>query len=96
MFIKNRISVLLLLFSVLNAEPTGFVKGKIIDINSQLPLVGANIVDIHYKFVDQKVVDRAHRYHLKIYVYSPNKKEDIDRLKSYGVDAIISDYPDRI
>ena len=44
MFIKNRISVLLLLFSVLNAEPTGFVKGKIIDINSQLPLVGANIV----------------------------------------------------
>ena len=59
-------------------------------------LVGANIVDIHYKFVDQKVVDRAHRYHLKIYVYSPNKKEDIDRLKSYGVDAIISDYPDRI
>ena len=44
MFIKNRISVLLLLFSFLNAEPTGFVKGKIIDINSQLPLVGANIV----------------------------------------------------
>jgi len=59
-------------------------------------LVGANIVDIHHRFVDQKVVDRAHRYHLKIYVYSPNKKEDIDRLKSYGVDAIISDYPDRI
>lgn len=44
MFIKNRISLLLLLLSVLNAEPTGFVKGKIIDINSQLPLVGANIV----------------------------------------------------
>ena len=44
MFIKNHISLLLLLLSVLNAEPTGFVKGKIIDINSQLPLVGANIV----------------------------------------------------
>lgn len=44
MFIKNRISLLLLLLSVLNAEPTGLVKGKIIDINSQLPLVGANIV----------------------------------------------------
>ncbi|MFH1610896.1 MAG: glycerophosphodiester phosphodiesterase family protein [Patescibacteria group bacterium] len=59
-------------------------------------LVGANIVDIYYKFVDQKVVDRAHKYYLKIYVYSPNKQADIDRMKSYGVDAIISDYPDRI
>ena len=44
MFINNRISLFLLLLSVLRANPTGFVKGKIIDINNQLPLVGANIV----------------------------------------------------
>ncbi len=43
MLTKTRISLLLFLF-VLKAEPNGFVKGKIIDINSQLPLVGANIV----------------------------------------------------
>jgi glycerophosphoryl diester phosphodiesterase len=59
-------------------------------------LVGANIVDIYHRFVDQKVVNRAHRYHLKIYVYAPNKQEDIDELKSYGVDGIISNYPDRV
>ena len=43
MFIKTRISLLLFL-SVIKADPTGFVKGKIIDINSQLPLAGANII----------------------------------------------------
>ena len=43
MFIKTRISLLLFL-SVIKADPTGSVKGKIIDINSQLPLAGANII----------------------------------------------------
>ena len=43
MFIKNCISLLLFL-SVLKADPTGFVKGKVIDINNQLPLAGANII----------------------------------------------------
>jgi len=43
MFIKTCISLLLFL-SALKADPTGFVKGKIIDINSQLPLAGANII----------------------------------------------------
>ena len=43
MFIKTRISLLLFL-SVIKADPTGFVKGKVIDINSQLPLAGANII----------------------------------------------------
>ena len=43
MFIKTRISLLLFL-SVIKADLTGFVKGKIIDINSQLPLAGANII----------------------------------------------------
>ena len=43
MFIKTRISLLLFL-SLIKADPTGFVKGKIIDINSQLPLAGADII----------------------------------------------------
>ena len=43
MFIKDCISLLLFL-SVLKADPIGFVKGKVIDINSQLPLAGANII----------------------------------------------------
>ena len=43
MFIKTRVSLLLFL-SVIKADPTGFVKGKVIDINNQLPLAGANII----------------------------------------------------
>ena len=59
-------------------------------------LVGANIVSLHYRFVDKKIVDRAHKNNLKIYVFSPSKKEDINKLKSFAVDGIISNYPDRI
>jgi len=59
-------------------------------------LVGANIVSLHYRFVDKKIIDLAHKNNLKIYVFSPSKKDDINKLKSFAVDGIISNYPDRI
>ncbi|MBI2629176.1 glycerophosphodiester phosphodiesterase [Candidatus Pacearchaeota archaeon] len=50
----------------------------------------------NFKLVDKEFVDEAHRKELKVFVWTVNDKEDIARMISYGVDGIISDYPERI
>ena len=41
-------------------------------------------------------VRKIHQEGLKIYSWTINEKEDIERIKSLGVDAIITDFPERI
>ena len=47
-------------------------------------------------FVDQRFVDDAHMRGLKVYVYTANHPEDIDRMQRLGVDGVFSSYPDRV
>ncbi len=46
-------------------------------------------------FINQTLVDDAHARGLKVYVYTVDQPDDIDRLKSYGVDGIFTNYPAR-
>ncbi|MGD9015551.1 MAG: glycerophosphodiester phosphodiesterase family protein [Candidatus Omnitrophota bacterium] len=48
------------------------------------------------EFINQTLVDDAHKRGIKVFVYTPNATEDIEQMKSLGVDGIFSDYPDRI
>lgn len=41
-------------------------------------------------------VRRAHDSGFKVNVWTVNEPEDIERMKEFGVDGIISDYPDRL
>ena len=50
----------------------------------------------NFKLVDEEFVDEAHKKGLKVFVWTVNEKEDIDKMISCGVDGIISDYPERI
>src|SRR3989344_4945545 len=50
----------------------------------------------NFRLVDKEFVDEAHKKGLKVFVWTVNEKEDIDKMISCGVDGIISDYPDRI
>jgi glycerophosphoryl diester phosphodiesterase len=54
-------------------------------------LVGANRVTIHYKVVNQKMIERAHKNGLKILVFPVDHEKDIKRLANQDVDAIITD-----
>lgn len=38
----------------------------------------------------------AHGHGMKVYVWTVNEREDMDRLVEWGADGIISDYPDRL
>lgn len=45
------------------------------------------------KIVTQDFVNKCHELNLKVIPWTVNTKEEIAKLKSYGVDGIISDYP---
>ena len=53
-------------------------------------------VNLAMDFVDQRFVDDAHMRGLKVYVYTANHPEDIDRMQRLGVDGVFSSYPDRV
>ena len=48
----------------------------------------------HYSLVNAALVANCHRLNIKVIPWTVNDKPAIDRLKSLGVDGIISDYPD--
>jgi glycerophosphoryl diester phosphodiesterase len=40
-------------------------------------------------------VKEAHRLGLRVVVWTVNEPADIQRMRDWGVDGVISDYPDR-
>ncbi|MDP2932848.1 MAG: glycerophosphodiester phosphodiesterase [bacterium] len=58
--------------------------------------IGAYSVHFHLRFTPHHSVSAAHRRKLKVFVWTVNKPQDIARMKAWGVDGIVSDYPDRI
>lgn len=48
------------------------------------------------EFVTAEFVKDAHMRGLKVYVYTVNHPEDIQRMHEMGVDGIFSNYPDRV
>lgn len=46
-----------------------------------------------YSLVTKELIDSCHVRGLKIIPWTVNSKEEMQRLRSLGVDGIISDYP---
>lgn len=58
--------------------------------------LGAYSVHMSLDFIDPAfIVDAQHRG-FKVYVYTVNHPEDIERMFSLNVDGVFSDYPDRV
>lgn len=53
-------------------------------------------VGLHYRTATRRLVNAFHRAGLLVFVYTPDRAEDIRRALSAGVDGIISNFPDRI
>jgi glycerophosphoryl diester phosphodiesterase len=50
----------------------------------------------HFSLLTESNVKKAHEAGFKIYTWTVNEPADIERVKSYGVDGIITDYPERL
>lgn len=57
--------------------------------------LGAAALNISDEFVDPRLIADAHARGLKLYVYTVNEREDIERLRAMGVDGVFTDYPER-
>jgi len=53
-------------------------------------------VNLSIEFINKKFVEDAHKRNLKVFVWTVNDADDIDRMKSLGVGGIFSDFPDRL
>lgn len=48
----------------------------------------------NFKYITQKDIEKCHAMGMKVVVWTPNTKKEIEQLKSMGVDGIITDYPE--
>lgn len=47
-------------------------------------------------FINQTMVDDAHRRGLKVWSYTVNELDDLQRMQSMGVDGVFTDHPERV
>lgn len=65
------------------------------DLDDQLKDLGfiPTIYSPAYSLVNDKLVKKCHRQNIKVIPWTVNDKTEIEKLKTMGVDGIITDYP---
>ena len=58
--------------------------------------INAIALNPNNKFITKKIVKKIQSNNIKVFPYTINSPKNIKRMKSMGVDAIITDYPERI
>ena len=56
----------------------------------------AKAIHPHYTLLTESNVKKAKQAGYKVYTWTVNEPEDIERIKTYEVDGIMSDYPERL
>ena len=56
----------------------------------------AQAIGIYKDCITQEYVNDAHKRKLKVYVFTVNEPDEIERVKKLGVDGIFSNFPDRL
>ena len=56
----------------------------------------AKAIHPHFSLLTESNVKKARAAGLKVYTWTVNDPDDIARVKAYGVDGILSDYPERL
>ncbi|WP_242527903.1 glycerophosphodiester phosphodiesterase [Allomuricauda sp. CAU 1633] len=57
--------------------------------------LNAVAINPNYTTLTQENTDKIHDEDLKVYTWTVNEPEDIQRMKDFGVDGIITNYPER-
>ena len=69
---------------------------KIDDAIKLAKQINAFALNPNNKFITKGIVNKIQSNNIKVYPYTINTPKNIRRIRSMGVDAIITDYPERI
>jgi glycerophosphoryl diester phosphodiesterase len=58
--------------------------------------INATALNPNNEFITKKIVNKIQSNNIKVFPYTINSPKNIKRMKLMGVDAIITDYPERI
>ncbi len=61
---------------------------------AQISEIGCQWINMDYRLATEDVIREAHRHHLECSLWTVNTLDELQRLASFGVDALISDRPD--
>jgi glycerophosphoryl diester phosphodiesterase len=77
--------------------PVAFISGK--DWNFPSEMTGGNpipILSCRARVLNPSNISRAHKQGIKVFAWTLNTEEEMERFVKMGVDGIITDYPDRL
>jgi len=77
-------------------EIGALITGIPIDFAEFAEKVNAKYVNLCIEFINQEFVDDAHNRGMKVFVWTVNDLDDIERMKALGIDGIFSNFPDRL
>ena len=87
-------------FRDLNNEiPIAILVDSLFKIDDAIKLakeINAFALNPDNEFLTKKIVKKIHSHDIKVYPYTINSLDNVKRMKLMGVDAIITDYPERI
>lgn len=66
------------------------------DAPAMVAAAGGRIWSPHFSDLDQRLLQRAREFDLRVVPWTVNELQDMARLIDWGVDGIITDYPDRL
>ena len=69
---------------------------KIDDAIKLAKQINAIALNPNKNFITREIVNKIKSNNIKVYPYTINTSRNIRRVRSMGVDAIITDYPERI
>jgi len=82
------------LSSYIQTEMGGFPNGKLLKKALQDACdFRVNIFSPHYSVADEKVIEAVHQEGLAVHVWTVNDREEIEVMKSRGVEGITTDFP---
>lgn len=96
-------------FAILNQWKKGMQEGKYLNVrlsalveNLRGPEKNLSDLDFkpdiyspHFRLINQSKIARLHQQGIKVIPWTVNQRDEMERLKRWGVDGLITDYPDR-
>jgi glycerophosphoryl diester phosphodiesterase len=58
--------------------------------------LGAYSVHLSIEFIDRRFVKDAHNRNLRVFVFTVDHPEDINKMRKLGVDGVFTNYPERV